>query len=144
MKHLPNWLRDPLFLATLAGGMLIAWLLRLWLGPPAASGRALLLMLTLVPVVEELAFRGALQPALLRATGGRRAGPLSLANLLTSLAFSGLHALTRPLALATAVFLPSLVFGWFRERHDSVLPPLALHLCWNTALLAPWRAAAGW
>ena len=117
---------------------MIAAMLRLWLGPPAASGHALLLMLTLVPLLEELAFRGALQPALLRATGGRRLGPLSLANLLTSLAFSGLHALTRPLALAAAVFLPSLAFGGFRERHDSVLPPLALHTCWNLALLGPW------
>lgn len=137
MRWLPGWLRDPLFLAVLAGGTLLALLLRLWLGPPAAAGTALLLMLTLVPLLEELAFRGALQPALLRITGGRRAGPLSLANLLTSLAFSALHGLRRPAAAAAGVFLPSLLFGWFRERHDSVLPPLLLHLCWNMAVLLP-------
>jgi membrane protease YdiL (CAAX protease family) len=137
MKHLQGWLRDPLFLVALVGGTLLALLLRNWLGPPAAAGSAVLLMLTLVPLLEELAFRGALQPMLLRVTGGRRAGPLSLANLLTSLGFCALHALRRPAALAAGVFLPSLVFGWFRERHDSVLPPLLLHLCWNAAVLAP-------
>lgn len=137
MKRPPGWLRDPLFLAVLAGGTLLAMGIRQWLGPPAAAGTALLLMLTLVPLVEELAFRGALQPALLHLTGGRRAGPLSLANLITSLAFSGLHALRRPALLAAGVLAPSLLFGWFRERHGSVLPPLLLHLCWNAAALLP-------
>lgn len=137
MKRPPGWLRDPLFLAVLASGTLLAMGVRQWLGPPAAAGTGLLLMLTLVPLVEELAFRGALQPALLHLTGGRRTGPLSLANLLTSLAFGALHALRRPVTAAAGVFAPSLVFGWFRERHGSVLPPLLLHLAWNAAVLLP-------
>jgi uncharacterized protein len=98
---------------------------------PAAIFAATLLY----PTLEELSFRGLLQGWLLdRFEGWRRFGGISLPNLLTSLAFGAAHLATQPIAWAAAIVAPSLVFGCLRERHGSVLPPLALHVYYNTGL----------
>lgn len=86
----------------------------------------------LMPVVEELLFRGVLQGWLLeRSWGARRAFGLSNANLLTSGVFSVVHLLNHPPLWALGVWFPSLVFGYFRERHHSVLPGILLHSVYN-------------
>jgi membrane protease YdiL (CAAX protease family) len=44
-------------------------------------------------------------------------------------------------ALAAGVLLPALLFGYFRDRHDSVLPAIALHVFYNAGyflLPLPW------
>jgi uncharacterized protein len=99
---------------------------------PAAIFAATLLY----PTLEELSFRGLLQGWLLdRFEGWRRCFGISLPNLLTTLAFGVAHLATQPVAWAAAVVLPSLVFGCLRERYGSVLPPLALHVYYNTGLV---------
>jgi membrane protease YdiL (CAAX protease family) len=100
-----------------------------------ASIEALLAVALVYPVLEELCFRGWLQGWLLELLPGRRFGPVSLANLFTSLAFFVAHLAAQPLVWAIAVIAPSLVFGHLRERHGSVLPPVALHVYYNTGLL---------
>ena len=86
----------------------------------------------LYPVLEEYVFRGGLQPWLAQHLR-QHAGPLSLANLLTSVVFCALHFLFHPPLWALGVFLPSLVFGYFYERHQRVLSPVLLHVAYNAS-----------
>jgi uncharacterized protein len=107
----------------------------------ADTAIAALVSLVLVqPVVEELVFRGALQGYLLERVSGRWIGPVSIANLGTTTAFVALHLLAQPPAWAVAVAVPSLVFGHLRERYGSVLPAIALHSIYNAgfAVTAWW------
>jgi membrane protease YdiL (CAAX protease family) len=94
------------------------------------------------PLLEELVFRGILQGQLLRLTAARRAGPLSLANLVVSAAFAALHLPAQPVVSALSVFVPSLVFGHLRERFGSVWPAFGLHAFYNGGLaLTAWLSA---
>lgn len=128
--------RDRPFWWALALGPLAWGVLLAWLGPgrPAAwlERPGLLLWLGFaLPALEELAFRGGVQDALGRLTG-RRLGPLSLANLGTSVLFAALHLVAHPPLWAAAVFFPSLVFGWSRERCACLAAPIALHAFYNS------------
>jgi membrane protease YdiL (CAAX protease family) len=99
-----------------------------------------LAMLALWAVVEELVFRGGVQAALLRLTKARVAS-LSMANLVTSVAFAAAHLWSHPPLAALAVLPVALLLGvayeqGFPSRRDSVLPPLALHLYFDAVLYA--------
>lgn len=88
------------------------------------------------PLVEELLFRGVIQGQL-RNQAWARAGFLHLtaANVITSLLFAMAHLATHSPAWAAAVMLPSLVFGYLRDRHDQILPSLLLHAAYNACYL---------
>lgn len=87
----------------------------------------------LYPCVEELVFRGLLQEKLWQTRLGRLSiYCLSLPNLVTSLVFTGFHFLAHPPAWAAAVIAPSLVFGLFRDRYQSVIPAIILHMFYNS------------
>ena len=84
------------------------------------------------PLVEEALFRGALQPALARTRwGAREAWGLTTANVATSALFAAAHLATHAPEWAAGVFVPSLVFGHFRDRYGSVAPAAALHVLYN-------------
>jgi hypothetical protein len=97
----------------------------------AFTSAALISFVVMQPVVEELAFRGALQGLLLQRGGSRRIGPISFANLATTTAFVALHFTAQPPVWALAVVVPSMVFGHLRERFASVLPAIAMHSIYN-------------
>lgn len=98
--------------------------------------RALLVSGLLYPLLEELAFRGALQSWLLERGFSRVLIPgVSAANVLTSLAFSLAHLYNQPPLWAAATFLPSLVFGYFRERSDGLAAPIILHAWYNLGFI---------
>lgn len=102
--------------------------------------------LLLQPVLEELVFRGILQGQALRLTARHgqpsRLGPVTLANVLVTLAFVALHLRAQPLAWALAVAGPSLVFGHLRERFDSVWPAVLVHAIYNAGFgLTAWLVA---
>lgn len=119
------------------------WLLLRWQMPGAGDGviNAELLLYTclIYPVLEEMAFRGFVQTSLLeRLAVARRAWlGLSVANVLTSAMFAVAHMFNQPLLWALVVFFPSLVFGYFRDRSDSVWPAILLH-CWYNAGFFLW------
>jgi len=130
--------RDPWFWLALGVAPLILLLFRLAGQSPAPldwplrqPGRFLGLVL-LWPVLEEVVFRGALQPSLSASAWGRlsRKG-FSAANGVTSLIFAGAHLFSHPPLWALSVFFPSLLFGYFRDRHDSLLSPIILHVGYN-------------
>jgi membrane protease YdiL (CAAX protease family) len=124
--------------------------LPVWLGLAAAFGErmappahwvAWLSLVVVRPTVEELVFRGVLQGQLLRLTEARRLGPLTLANLMTTVGFVATHLLAQPPGWALAVAVPSLVFGHLRERFGSVAPAIAMHAFYNAGFgLAAWLA----
>jgi len=97
---------------------------------PLEKSFAYLRLAVLLPVLEELIFRGALQPYLARHLG-RIPGPVSAANLATSTVFTALHFLYHPPLWAAAVMIPSLVFGHFRDRYGTLSLPVALHVFYN-------------
>lgn len=143
----PRFHRDPLFWVAAAGGMLVALGIWLWIptqAPPAGSPITWLVLSTVIvyPLVEELLFRGALQGWLLSLSWGAygRAG-ITLANLVTTAAFTAVHFLHHPPLWASSVAVPSLVFGFFRDRAGSVYPSIALHMLYNLfyllAVMAP-------
>lgn len=128
-----GWLGDPHFVLALAAGVLF-WLGLAKLGATGSfPGWAPLLWLALLlPLLEELLFRGLVQGKLLAlAWGKRQFASFTLANLLTSGLFTALHFASHPPLWAAGVLLPALLFGYFRDRHDSVYPAIALHVFYN-------------
>lgn len=127
------WMDGQFALALVAALPFWGWLA--WRGAPSAVLPPLVLVSVVLvqPVVEELLFRGALQGRLLATAWGRQrlAGLLTRANLLVSLLFAALHLWQHPPLWAAGVLLPSLLFGHFRERHDSTVPAIVLHVYYN-------------
>lgn len=131
-------LRDWQFWAALVAAP-IFWALLYGLGSapvdavwPLAQPVRFLLPALIYPVLEEIVFRGGLQPWIARQPwGAHRVAGISYANALTSVLFSALHFLFHPPLWAALVLVPSLVFGYFRERHDSLASPIMLHVFYN-------------
>jgi len=119
----------PVWLA----GSLIAFVVGGTTGGTASIGPALFLSLVLMqPVIEELLFRGAVQGYLLQTSyGGWSWHGVSVANVLASILFAAAHVAYQPPIWAAAVLLPSLIFGYFRDRTGSVVAPIVLHVSFN-------------
>lgn len=93
----------------------------------------LLLLILVFPLLEEIAFRGLLQGWLLQYSKGSQSwAGVSLANILTSSVFVATHFLYHSPVWAMVVFIPSIIFGYFRERYSSIKPAIILH-CWYNA-----------
>jgi len=102
--------------------------------PDSATPMMLVSLLLWQPLIEELLFRGVLQGALLRSiTGARKVAGLSIANIVTSLAFVAIHFAQHPWFWAIGVIVPSLLFGHYRERAGSVAPCILMHVIFNAA-----------
>lgn len=114
------------------------WLVLWWIGGAHVAGSrddmdvpGWLLIVLVSPAVEEIVFRGIIQPFLQRSGAPFSLGPLTLANLITSLLFCALHLLRHPPLWAASVFFPSLVFGYARERYGRLAPSIVLHVFYN-------------
>jgi len=133
----PSFYRDRLFQAAMLAG--VGCWVGLWLCVPVhpiTPGQMLsAAFFSLVlgqPVLEEFLFRGCLQGQLRQqAWGQQRWGGLTAANGLTSLLFAVGHGWYHPPQWAAAVLVPSLLFGYFRDRYTSVYPGMVLHAFYN-------------
>ena len=78
-------------------------------------------------------FRGLIQGELMQKQTFRHSyAGISRANMLTSLLFAAAHLYAHPFTMAMLVFVPSLIFGYFRDRFDGwLLPPILLHTYYN-------------
>lgn len=140
------WPPDAHLAVAVALAVPVWLLLGLFFGPHLRTpvGWSAWLSLVLVqPLLEELVFRGLLQGqalALLSKDGRpRRLGPVTLANVLVTVAFVLLHLRAQPLAWALTVAAPSLVFGHLRERFGSVWPAVLVHAVYNAGFgLTAW------
>lgn len=97
---------------------------------------ALVNLLFIYPLTEEIIFRGVIQESLLTiAALGKRLYGISIANIITSCLFAGLHALNQPLILSVFIALPSLVLGFFKQRYSTLLISVGLHILFNATFL---------
>ncbi|MBX2837486.1 MAG: JDVT-CTERM system CAAX-type protease [Gammaproteobacteria bacterium] len=130
-----QWYKDPLYWGAL-GLAPLCWLVLTLLGVSSAGSELAIVTLLLVafvsPVLEEIVFRGGIQEFLLRydALAKIQFG-ISLANIVTSVLFAALHLISQPPLWSALIFFPSLVFGWARDRYQSLWPPIALHAFYN-------------
>lgn len=128
-----RWLADAHFGLAIGAGIAF-WIALLLFGDtrPPLEPAVLLSVILLRPVVEELLFRGLLQGWLRERPTWRQARwGVTRANLAVSVVFTALHFIGHPPLWAAGVLLPSLLFGYFRDRHDSVWPAIALHVFYN-------------
>jgi len=133
--------KDPQFgFALLLGPLFWLALTTFQNGAPVSAARMLgngpawIVLMLVYPVLEEVVFRGAVQGFFGRRFGGRRGAPLTRANLVTSILFATSHIAWLGDPAAGAVFFPSLVFGYFRERHATLASPILLHVFYNAGL----------
>ena len=130
--------KDDHFLVVLAAALLFWVFLYTWQLPdtdwllPLNETKSFLLVVLIYPVLEEIVFRGAIQGFLLKKIGGKNWYGISLANIITSVLFSLSHLLFRSPLTALLVFIPSLTFGYFRDRHHKLISPIFLHVFFNT------------
>ncbi len=144
-----GFLADRLWWLAGASGLAVTASL-LWAWPQALAGSALrgadvwLSCVVWQPILEEVTFRGILQGELLRSRWGRRRWRgVSAANLVCSAAFAALHFVHHPPLWAVSVLVPSLLFGWLRERHRGVAAPIGLHMLFNLEFFAAAALAVG-
>ncbi|MGB8855042.1 MAG: JDVT-CTERM system glutamic-type intramembrane protease [Burkholderiales bacterium] len=143
MKSFPykNLFRDKRFIVALIAAPPVWLALYFLLRAPAPSfwfahsSKALLFFLLPVlvyPVLEEIAFRGLVQETFFAQPWGRKNWlGISAANLATSALFVAAHFFYHQPLWALSVFVPSLVFGFFRDKYNSVIPPILLHMFYN-------------
>jgi len=87
----------------------------------------------LYPIVEELVFRGLLQEKLWQTRLSRLSiYCISMPNIVTSIIFTGFHFIAHPPTWAVVVIVPSIVFGFFRDRYQHVIPAVILHGFYNS------------
>lgn len=113
-----------------------AWFIFGFVGGAVSFARLPLLQyilpVVLYPILEEWIFRANLLPAIRQKYPAKIASsPITIANLLTSLVFAGLHLFSHPPLWAVSVVFPSLVFGWAMERYKTLAAPIALHMFYN-------------
>ena len=94
------------------------------------DGWSLLQFVIVYPVLEEIIFRGILQPWFAKRCK-RILFKLSSANLITSSIFAMLHLVEHSALWAIGTFIPSLVFGYSLERYNRLLAPIILHGTYN-------------
>jgi membrane protease YdiL (CAAX protease family) len=104
----------------------------LWFTQSTKSFLFFLLPVLVYPVLEEIAFRGLLQETFFAQSWGKKNWlNISVANLLTSMLFVAVHFFYHAPLWALSVLVPSLVFGFFRDRYQSVIPSIFLHIFYN-------------
>jgi len=93
------------------------------------------------PVLEELVFRGWIQGSFEQqytltkySFWFERLG-LSQANIITSMLFASLHFALVPAWTVLLVFIPSLWFGWLKDRYQILLPSMVFHAYFNALFL---------
>jgi len=93
----------------------------------------------LVAFPEEFFFRGFLIPYLkidFNITGSFLG--ISIANIISAIIFSFFHIFFHPILWALATFFPAIIFGIFRERHNSLWPAVILHFFYNIGYFILW------
>lgn len=133
----PPFVMDRLFWIAIAGGMLVWILLWLTVAPMySIQGRSILstVLASIIyyPLLEEILFRGVIQGQLSsKSWGNKKYLSFTTANWVTSLLFVGAHFWYQPVFWAIVIIVPSLVYGFFRDRYSNTYPSIILHAFYN-------------
>lgn len=98
--------------------------------------QSLFFLIVFYPVIEELAFRGVIQEFIASRT---KQYPsflhISVANIVTSVLFVAMHFVHHTPLWAVLVFVPSLIFGYFKEQYGHISASIFLHMFYNACSL---------
>lgn len=137
----PSFLKDRFFNLALFAGVLI-WIVLWFTVIPTFTvdqnsiTRVIILTVIWYPLLEEILFRGIVQKFLFNKPWGcSRFAGLSVANWLTSLLFVSAHFWYQPVIWAVLVLIPSLTYGFFRDRYASIYPSILLHSFYNAGFV---------
>ncbi len=100
------------------------------------DARSLFFLILFYPVLEELAFRGVIQEYIASKTKQYTSFyHLTVANVVTSVLFVAMHFIHHTPLWAILVFVPSLVFGYFKEQYGHIWASIFLHIFYNACSL---------
>jgi uncharacterized protein len=136
----PRCFKDYRFYIAILAGAFILWLIHDLLPPFTHEiefhWRLWISLVIWQPVIEEILFRGIVQGQLRKTTWGQRAWlKVSAANVVTSIVFVFMHMINNPPLFSISVIVPSLLFGYFRDRCNSVYPSILLHSAFNAFVI---------
>ena len=130
-------LQDPL----VKGGFVAAivfWIVLYFISPPEDSRNWLLAapvwylkLALLYPFLEELVFRGLVQSQVFRFLRKNKLGLFTLSNVLASLVFCGFHMFTHNPVWVGLLIIPSLYFGFLKDKYHSLKQPVLMHAFFN-------------
>ncbi len=128
----PPLYADKQFWAAIVAAVVV-WILTYFLVDNLIISRNpnLLYAIIIYPILEELAFRGFIQDTIRQKIRQNLVARLSYANILTSILFVLAHLLYQAPLWALSVFIPSLVFGYFKDRTGGVMASIVLHIFYN-------------
>ena len=122
---------DPIFHLLLLGPIVL-WIL-IFLKNPYFSKldtNFLILLVLIIPTIEEVLFRGLLQPWIAKRYS-QNIMNITQANFVTSSIFTLLHLFQNSILMTLFVFIPSLAFGYTRDRYERLMPSIILHSSYN-------------
>ncbi len=132
----PRCYQDFRFISAVVAGPVVLWFIHGWV-PVFSSGLVvtwylLISILIWQPLIEELLFRGIIQGQFAKYKWGQPVIlKFTVANIATSVLFAGMHMLHSSPMWSLMIFLPSLLYGYFRDEFKSVYPSMVLHSSYN-------------
>ncbi len=97
-----------------------------------SDSNAFLSLIIFFPIVEELAFRGVIQEYIYNKISKHSLFlHITYANIMTSMLFVCMHFIHHEPIWAILTFIPSLLFGYFKERYEQIIPSIFLHMFYN-------------
>ena len=128
-----KWLKDAIFYLALSASIplkILIVLLNLYVKTYPNLSIYFILFLLFISFSEELFFRGFLMPVFSSFIKGKF-WFFSYSNIIVSFIFSISHIFLHNIFWSALVFFPSLIYGYFREKYESILPPVVLHFVYN-------------
>ncbi len=126
-----SWIKDIIFWIALLLAVPVRFLIIPEIPNSSPFCRCFLFAdLILLAFCEELLFRGFLMPVVAYKLKGK-ISVFSYSNISAAFVFSLFHLFAHSFFWSAAVFIPALVYGYFREKHDSILPAVVLHFFYN-------------
>ena len=122
---------DPIFYLLLLSPIAL-WILIFIKNPyfSTLDTNFLILLVLIIPTIEEVIFRGLLQPWIAKRYS-QNVMNITQANFITSSIFTLLHLLQNSMLMSLFVFIPSLAFGYTRDRYKRLMPSIILHSSYN-------------
>ena len=140
LYNCPRFYLDRQFAAAIVAGMLFLWLfydrLPVFSSPLTLNWTLLVSVLIWQPFIEELLFRGVIQGQVSKYKWGQaKILHITSANIITSFLFVAIHLFNSPLLWSLAIFIPSLLYGYFKDMFNSVYPAIVLHGVYNALVI---------